>query len=451
MDPLELGRQRYAARAWDAAWRALSEADAAGPLGLDDLERLAWACGLTARESAFLEALERLHAARLAAGDELGAARTAFWLGMRLIGLGEAPRASGWFQRCARLVGERDCVERGYLGIPAVAGALAAGDLDAARAAAERAAQTGLQFGDPDLVAFARCLHGRVLLRQGEVQPGLRLLDETMISVGADELSPMVTGLVYCTVIAACQAVYAHDRSRAWTDALAAWCDAQPELVPFRGVCRVHRCELLALCGRWDGALDELTTASQELSRASDPAALAAAHYQRGEIHRLRGGLAVAEVAYAAAHREGRDPQPGLALLRLAQGRTDTALASLRRVLEGARARRACPASRPGSRSCWPRARSTRPTTPAPSSRPPRSASAPPWSPPRPTPGAAPCCWRAAPPETRWRRSAAGSPAGSGSAPRTRRRGCACCWPVPASPSTTRTARRWSARRPARR
>jgi DNA-binding CsgD family transcriptional regulator len=334
MDALNRGRQAYADQAWDAAWHALTEADRTDPLWPEDLERMAWCAALTAREAEFLATFERVHAGWLACEEPARAARAAFWLGLRLMALGQGARGSGWFARCERLVRDLPCVEQGYATLPAVVRALGAGDLGAARAAAERVVAIGQQFGEADLVAFGQSFLGRAMVRVGDVDPGLRLLDEAMVAVTAGELSPMMTGIVYCAVIATCQAVYAHDRSREWTAALGAWCDAQPEAALFHGICRVHRSELLVLSGAWAGALDEARQASEQLSLGADPSALAEAYYQRGEVHRLRGALASAEEAYAAAHRAGGEPQPGLALLRLAQGRPDAARAALRRVLD---------------------------------------------------------------------------------------------------------------------
>ncbi len=176
---------------------------------------------------------------------------------------------------------------------------------------------------------------GQALLRQGRVREGLALLDESMVAVTAGELSPLVTGLIYCMVIHSCQQVYALERSREWTAALSSWCASQPEVV-FGGNCLVHRSEILQLNGAWPEALAEAQRAVAHLSRASDRLAAASAVYQEAEVHRLKGEFAEAETAYRAASRGGREPQPGLALLRLAQGRPAAAAAQIRRVVAAA-------------------------------------------------------------------------------------------------------------------
>ena len=192
----------------------------------------------------------------------------------------------------------------------------------------------GVRFRDADLVAFARGLQGRALMRQGQIDAGLALLDEAMVAATSGELShPIVVGLIYCTAIASCQRVFAIGRAREWTSALAAWCDAQPQLVVFTGTCLVHRAEILQLGGAWPEAIDEARRASERAPLAHDVAGAAEAAYQRAEIHRLRGELNDAEEAYQRAGELGREPQPGLALLRLGQGRRAAAASAIRRVL----------------------------------------------------------------------------------------------------------------------
>jgi DNA-binding CsgD family transcriptional regulator len=331
---LQRGRAHHARQEWDDAFQALSRADQAAPLGPADLELLAQAAALTGRDDRLLDTLERLYQAHVDAGNAAGAARQAFWLGFRLLSLGEAGRASGWLARGQRLVEreDRECAEEGYLLLPQAARHLGAGDYDAAFEAGSRAAEIGERFGEVDLVALGRSMQGRARMRQGQVEGGLALLDEAMVAATSGELSPLVTGLVYCSAIAVCQQVYALDRAREWTSALSAWCQKQPQLVTFAGTCLVHRAEVLQLGGEWGEAIEEARRACDRLPRG-DAEGLADACYQQAEIHRLRGELGEAEEAYRRASRLGREPQPGLALLRLAQGRRGEAVRAIRRVL----------------------------------------------------------------------------------------------------------------------
>lgn len=333
-DAKAAGRGAYARRAWGDAFEALSQASRREPLDVEDAERLAWSAVFSGRHAESLDAFERLHQLTVDAGDRLPAARAAFWLGMRLMSVGELARAGGWLARAQRLVDAegRDCVEAGYLKMPQVFRFSAAGDHAAARTAAAEATVVGARFNDDALVALGRAFEGRALMRLGRLSEGLALVDEAMVAVTSGELLPLVTGLIYCTVIATCQHSYAIARAREWTAALDEWCRAQPQLVPFAGACLVHRSEILQLGGAWTEAVEEARRASAHLSPTNDPAA-GNAFYQEGELHRLRGELVEAERAYVLASERGREPHPGLALLRVAQGRVDLAAATMRRVL----------------------------------------------------------------------------------------------------------------------
>jgi DNA-binding CsgD family transcriptional regulator len=332
-DRLECGRKHYELRAWADAYNALSLADREAQLGAEDLELLAMAAYLVGLDDEYLRVLERAHNAHVDAGQCARAVRCAFWLGFRLLMRGEMGRATGWLARAQRLLERdvRDCAERGYLLLPVVEQRIGSGDLETAYATAASAAAIGERCGDLDLIACARHQQGRIRLQQGQVGAGLALLDETMISVTAGQLSLLVTGLMYCSVIDACQQVYAVDRSREWTAALAHWCEGQPDMVAFAGVCQVHRAEIMQLRGAWPDAIEAARRACTR-SQGVDRRATAAAFYQQAEVHRLKGEFAEAEAAYRGASQLGLEPQPGLALLRLVQGRSDTAATAIRRI-----------------------------------------------------------------------------------------------------------------------
>lgn len=330
---IERGRRSFERRAWATAYDELARADRELSLQADDLERLATATYFLGRDDEYLGTLERAHAAHLNAGGDARAVRCAFWLGFRLLMRGETGRANGWLARAERLLEQQasDCAERGYLLLPVVERHLESGDFESAYGLASEASAIGERCGDADLVTCARHQQGRIRVQQGRIQAGLALLDEAMLTVTAGELSPMVTGLMYCSVIAACQQVYAFDRSREWTAALARWCEGQPDLVPFTGACQVHRAEIMQLQGAWSEAIEEARRACAR-SPTINRHATAAGFYQQGEIHRLKGELAAAEEAYRRASQLGHEPQPGLALLRLAQGRTEAAVRAIRRI-----------------------------------------------------------------------------------------------------------------------
>jgi DNA-binding CsgD family transcriptional regulator len=333
-EELERGRRCYEHRAWADAYEALSQADRGAALEAEDLELLAMSAGLIGRDDEFLGLLERACHAHLGAGQRVRAVRCAFWVSLRLFLRGEKGRATGWLARARRLLEDDapECAERGYLLLPVVEGHLAAGDGAAAYAAAASAAEIGERCEDMDLVACARHQLGRARIQQGEIGEGLTLLDEVMVAVTAGELSPIMTGAIYCSVIKTCQEIYAFGRAREWTSALTRWCEGQPQIVAFTGICLVHRAEIMQLHGAWRAALEEARRA-REPSKGAYRQVAAAAFYQQAEVHRLRGELAAAERAYRSASQRGLEPLPGLALLRLAQGHCAMAASTIGRAV----------------------------------------------------------------------------------------------------------------------
>jgi DNA-binding CsgD family transcriptional regulator len=287
------------------------------------------------RQDEYISVLGRAHQAHLNAGEALQAARCALWVGMTLAQQGEMGHAGGWLGRARRLVERegRECVEQGYLLMPLMFEHEASGNLDAAIAVAAEAAGVAERFGDADLLALAVHAEGQLLVSHGQAREGLALLDESMVAVTNGELSPIVSGIVYCGVILGCRAAYDLRRAQEWTAALAAWCQEQPDMVAFTGRCLVHRTEILGLRGAWVEALEEARRASRRCLEAQNQRAAGEAAYLQGDLHRLQGSFAAAEEEYREASQRGREPQPGLALLRLAQGDTDAAFASIRRAL----------------------------------------------------------------------------------------------------------------------
>ena len=227
---------------------------------------------------------------------------------------------------------------RGYLLIPSAIQRIVQGDPAAGHAAFSQAADIARRFGDRDLASLACSGRGRALIRLGNIAEGVALLDEAMVAVIAGDVTPILAGDIYCIVLEACQETFDLRRRYEWTMSLAAWCAAQPDLVRYRGECLLYRAEVMQLRGKWDDAAQDAQDACELL--ASRPAA-GAAFYRVGEIHRLRGEFAKAEAAYTRANERGRKPQPGLSLLRLAQGQIDAAAASIRGVLLDTRVRAA--------------------------------------------------------------------------------------------------------------
>jgi DNA-binding NarL/FixJ family response regulator len=324
-------------REWGDAFAELSAAQREGQLEAEDLDRLAVAAYMVGRDEACEEAWVAAHHAWLDRGEPERAASCAFWQALGLFFRGDLAPATGWVARGGTLLKARrpDSVEQAWLRMLESLPRLFEGDATV-RARFVEAGEIAARLGDADAAMFSRLCCGYALTLEGRAPEGMALLDEVMVSVTAGEVSPLLAGIAYCQVIALCQAVFDLRRAREWTEALTRWCDAQPDLVPFRGNCLVHRCEIFQLQGAWTDALESAQRACECLAGPPVWDALGSAYYQLAEIQRLRGELAEAEASYRRASLAGRDPEPGMSLLRLLQGGVDVALAAIGRALDEA-------------------------------------------------------------------------------------------------------------------
>jgi DNA-binding NarL/FixJ family response regulator len=305
-----------------------------GQAEVDELVRRAVEAHLAGDDDESALAWERAHQACVRLDDPERAARCAAWLALSLLFRGEMAQAGGWLARAERLVREagEPCAARGFLLLPAYLETLGRGDVAGAAAMAHEMVEIGRRCGDRDVIAFGMLCVGESLIEAGD-RGGTKWLDEVMVSVTTDELSPLCAGIVYCAVIDSCMSSLDIRRASEWTDAFQRWCAARPGLVPYRGQCLVHRSQVLQAHGSWGEAVAEAARARQRLSEPAHPA-LGMALYQQGELHRLRGEFRDAEQAYRAAGEHGRDPAPGFALLRLAEGNVTAAAAAIARMLE---------------------------------------------------------------------------------------------------------------------
>ena len=337
-DHADLIRGRASAHrlAWADAYESLSRAEQSASLAGEDLEVLAAAAYLVGKADECRQALQRAHHSYVESANPRRAARCLFWVAFTLLLEGELAPADGWLARARRLVGpqEQDCAESGLFLLPAAVLAASAGDYLAAEAAAARAAEIGARVRDADLLALALHFQGRALVKQVRIHQGMALLDEAMVAVVADEVWPPVSGNLYCSTIDTCHEVVDLRRAQEWTTMLEQMWARQPQMQTFTGQCLVHRAEMMQLHGAWPEAIAETKRAVEQFAQGADRYATGAALYRQAELHRLRGEFSTAEDGYRGASMWGHETQPGLALLRLAEGDVRAAERSIRRLVE---------------------------------------------------------------------------------------------------------------------
>jgi class 3 adenylate cyclase len=331
-DSLEAGREAARKRAWRDAYELLQKADADGVLSAEDLEHLAEAAWWTGRLEEALDLRERAYAAYVEAREPRRAALLAVMLSGDHGKKGAYSVASGWLSRATRLLeNEPEGVEHGHLALARGMAAAMMGQLQPAEENLARAHEVAARFGDRNLEAMALVFQGTVLVTAGQVEEGLALLDEATAAAVSGELEPLTTGMVYCVTIHSCQTLGDCGRAAEWTTAANRWCD-RLDISGFPGACRVHRAEIMRLQGDWDRAEEQAVQACEELGGYLQ-FVTAAGFYEIGEIKRRRGDFAEAEEAYEKASELGHNAQPGLSLLRLAQGKVDAAAAAVKREL----------------------------------------------------------------------------------------------------------------------
>jgi len=336
IDALKRGREAFRKQVWGDAFGCLSNADLEEALEAEDLERLAITAYMVGKDDASADAWMSAHHYYQRHQNPPAAARCAFWHACGLFFKGDMAPAMGWVARGQRVLetaGE-DCPEQGWLLFLSALPIMFQGDPETAHSSFVQAGEIAERFNDPDVMTLSRLGRGQSLIMQQRTAEGMALLDELMVAVVSGEVSPLVAGVAYCAVIDLCQSVFDLRRAREWTTALSRWCDSQPDLVPYRGNCLVHRCEIFQLQGAWTDALEAAERACEWLSGPTAWDSLGSAYYQLGEIERLRGELEKAEHAYRQASRAGRQPEPGMSLLRLEQHQVEVAAAAIRRALD---------------------------------------------------------------------------------------------------------------------
>jgi class 3 adenylate cyclase len=330
---LDSARVAAAQHAWRTAYDAYTSLDRT-ELTAADLERLADAAWWTGRLDEAIRLRERTYAAYSSSGDKLSAARLALTLSWDHSGRGSFAVSNGWFATAERLLAdEPESSEHGFLLLTRAINILfSEGPTEPALADFERAYEVGKRFGDRDTQVLALVGKGRAFVHSGRIDDGIALLDEATAAAVCGELRPYSTGLVYCITISACHNLGDYRRAAEWTEAANRWCDSL-DVSGFPGSCRLHRAEIMRLRGDLAGAEKQAIAACDEL-HDYDRNITAGGYYEIGEIRRRLGDFAAAEEAYRTSKELGREPQPGLALLRLAEGKIDSAVAGISRALQ---------------------------------------------------------------------------------------------------------------------
>jgi class 3 adenylate cyclase len=332
-DPVEAGREAFQRRAWGEAYEHFTAADSDGGLAAEDLELLATASVLSGNAERHVSLLERAYAAHQRAGNRLRAGHVATLLNHDYQGKLQHSVAAGWLSRATKLLEqEPEAPEHGYLELESSLNAWKKQDFDAALEHATRAEEIGVRHGDRALEVRALQRRGIALIEKGELEAGRGLLDEASAAALSGELDPFSTVAVYCNTIGTCRDLADYARAGEWAETASDWCESQSASA-FPGICRVNRAEVMKVKGQWAAAEEHAAQASEELKDWC-PRIAGSAFYEIGEVRLRRGDLEAAEEAFREAHDYGKNPQPGLSLLRLAQGRVDSATASIRTALD---------------------------------------------------------------------------------------------------------------------
>lgn len=338
-DRLDAGRAALAEHAWARAFAMLKSCDAEVRLSAADLDRLGESALWAGHVDDCLGAWERAYAGHLEVGERVAAAMTALRIVRESSAKGEEAVTQGWYRRAARLLEqEPESVAHGYLAQARWFAAMGREDWDEAAAQAQRMIDVGVRTGEADLVGLGLSRQGSALVARSDVEQGLELLDEATTAAVAGELAPYATFVVYCATVSVCRDLTDYRRAGQWAQAARRWCERRA-VSGFPGVCRVYNAEILRLRGDWEQAERDVRAACEELQGAGWDTVAGAGFCELGEIRLRVGDLVGAQDAFCTAYELGRDPQPGLALVRLAQGRAEEAAAAVGRALQGSEER----------------------------------------------------------------------------------------------------------------
>jgi tetratricopeptide (TPR) repeat protein len=333
-DTLQEGVAAYKAGDWSRAFDALSAADAKAELAPEHLELLADSAWWLGRADETVRTRERAYSRHLERGNRRRAAAVAIALAEDYHYRLARSVSHGWLQRAERHLADLpESIEHGWLVRTRMSLAFDEDrGLDRARDLSQKTLEIARRLQDRDLLALALQDQGRILVAEGRVAEGMALIDEAMAAATSGQLDPRTTGRTYCNMMSTCEKLGDYRRAGEWNEAARQWCEPHTDSGGYPGICRVHRAELLRLRGSWSEAEAEARRVSIELEGFLGEVA-AEGYYEVGEVRLRMGDFQTAEDMFRRAHEMGRDPLPGLALLRMSQGRPDSAKALLDRAL----------------------------------------------------------------------------------------------------------------------
>jgi class 3 adenylate cyclase len=333
-DRVQRARDAYHRHAWHEAFDLLREADADASLTAQDLAMLAESAWFAGNPDAAIEARERAHLGYLDEGDKCYAAEMALQIALDHFERLESAIGNGWLGKAKRLLDQtpEDCAAHGWHAQALAYLALRMkGDPEEGLHQARIAQEFGERLGIPAMQALAMAGQGRALISKGKIDEGLALIDESAVTAISGELDPLTTGKIYCNTISICRDLADWRRAIEWTDAAERWCHRQ-NVSGFPGICRVFRAEIMDFRGSWADAEREAKRACEELLRY-DLLVSGHAQYEIGEVRLRVGDLEGAQEAFRQAHQLNRVPEPGMSLLRLAQGDAQAANISIKRAI----------------------------------------------------------------------------------------------------------------------
>jgi DNA-binding winged helix-turn-helix (wHTH) protein len=330
---LEGAREAYRQSRWVDAVSSFQMADRLEPLAAEDLERWALAAQCSGALHEAIAPLERAASAYSASQDVDAAARALILLARIQLESLETAVAKGCLSRATSLLaGRPECTQHGHLAWMNARFAVFEGDMVAATEHARRAIEIGSSLGDNDIATMGLLYTGVALQATGQTQRGIELQDEAAAAVVTGDVSPLVGGIVYCGLIAACCNAGDWPRAGQWSASFGRWCE-RSNLSTFAGSCLLHRAEVFVSRGELSRAQAELLRGDAIL-RTSAPWAVGEAYRLLGDVRLARGEFGPAEDAYRIAHQHGWDPYPGYGMLLHFKGQSAAALRGLKRALE---------------------------------------------------------------------------------------------------------------------